>query len=143
MYNEGDSADENGVGYLFGSLKEKKKVITRVAFWRIPRTSNKRNVYLKIGRYKKSDSYTHETLECDGPNSELTLDNDGLNALLDFISENYEPFKRGLKNCIPIGEKFDQKNIKHTRAAFNNPNKQRLLDFIAEKIFSLKAYLLA
>lgn len=123
---------KDGIGYLFGLLKEKKNVITRAAFWRIPRTSNERNVCLKIGRYNKSDGYMPETLECDAPKSELTLDNDELDALLKFISENYEPFKQGLKRYIPIGEEFDQKNVEHVRAIFNNPDKQQLLDFVVK-----------
>ncbi|MBU4480253.1 hypothetical protein KKG48_02310, partial [Patescibacteria group bacterium] len=107
---------KNGISYLLGLLKEKQRVVTRVAFWRIPHKSDKQDICLKVGRYNKSDGFVPETLECDSPKSELTLDNQELDVLLTFISENYEPFKQGVKKYIPIDEKFDQKNIEHIKA---------------------------
>lgn len=123
---------QNGIGYLFGLLKEKQRVITRVAFWRIPHKSDQYEVCMKIGRYNKATGFTPETLEVDSPKSELTLDNDELDALLNFVSENYEPFKKGMKKYIPLDEKFDEKNIEHLKAIFDNPDKEKVLDLILE-----------
>lgn len=123
---------KNGIGYLIGLLKDKPRVITRVVFWRIPHTTGKQDVCLKVGRYKKGDGFVPESLESDSPKSELTLDNEELDMLLNFISENYEPFKAGVKKYIPIDEKFDQKNIEHIRAVFENPDKEKVLDLVIQ-----------
>lgn len=122
---------ENGIEYLFGLLKQKAKTITRVAFWKIPHKTQQGDICLKIGRYNKN-SFAPDTLEVENPKSELTLDNDEFKRLLEFLSENYEPFKRGIKKYIPIDEKFDQKSTEHLKAIFNNPDKQKILDFIAK-----------
>jgi Protein of unknown function (DUF3788) len=85
---------------------------------------------LKIGRYVKTPEQT-ETLECSTPKSELTLDNDEFKALLNFIEENYEPFRQGVKRYLPIDQKFDPKSLAHLKAIFDNPDKNKVLDFIA------------
>jgi 23S rRNA pseudoU1915 N3-methylase RlmH len=128
---------ENGIHYLFGLLKEKAKTVTRAAFWKIPHNdAAQEDICLKIGRYNKN-GFAPESLENTNPKSELTLDNDEFQKLVEFISENYEPFKKGIKKYIPIDEKFDQKSIDHLKAIFDNPDKQKVLDFVANnKILS-------
>lgn len=123
---------EGGIPHLFGLLKEKARTITRVAFWKIHHTnSQQEDICLKIGRYNKN-SFAPETLENINPKSELTLDNEEFQKLLDFLSENYEPFKKGIKKYIPLNEKIDPKSIEHLKAIFDNPDKQKVLDFIAK-----------
>lgn len=123
---------ENGIEYLFGLLKEKAKTVTRAAFWKIPHTNTgKEDICLKVGRYNKN-GFAPDTLENENPKSELTLDNEEFQNLLKFLWENYEPFKKGVKKYIPIDQKFDQKSIEHLRAIFDNPDKQKVLDFIAK-----------
>jgi len=123
---------EGGIEYLFGLLKEKAKTITRAAFWKIPhRTSQEEDICLKIGRYNKN-GFAPDTLEVENPKSELTLDNEEFQKLLEFLSENYEPFKKGVKEYIPIDERFDNQKIKHLKAIFADPDKQKVLDFIAD-----------
>ncbi len=122
----------NGIEYLFGLLKEKAKTVTRVAFWKIPhKNTMQKDIRLKVGRYNKS-GFAPETLENQNPKSELTLDNEEFQRLLVFLSENYEPFKEGVKRYIPINENFDQKSIEHLKAIFDNPDKQIVLDFIVK-----------
>ena len=123
---------KNGIGYLIGLLKEKPRVITRAVFWSIPHNSKKQDVRLQIGRYNKNKGFVPETLECEKPKSKLTLDNEELDSLLTFISENYEPFKKGMKKYIPIDEKFDKENIAHIKAIFENPDKEKILNLITE-----------
>ena len=123
---------QNGIGYLFGLLKEKQRVITRAALWSIPHTTDKADVCLKIGRYGKAEGFTPETLEYENPKSELTLDNEELNSLLTFISENYGPFKDGVKRYIPIDDSFDLKNLEHIKAIFENPDVDKVLDLVIE-----------
>jgi len=121
---------ENGIDHLHGTLKEKANTVTRVTFWKIPHKTPKEDICLKLGRYNKNE-FEPETPEQASPKSELTLDNDEFQQLLEFLSENYEPFKKGVKRYIPIDEKFDQKSTEHLRAIFNNPDRKRILDFIA------------
>jgi hypothetical protein len=121
---------ENGIEYLLGLLKEKANTITRVAFWKIPHNTPQEDICLKLGRYNKI-GFESEILELHNPKSELTLDNDEFQKLLEFLTENYEPFKKGVKKYIPIGEKFDEKSTEHLRALFNNPDKKQILAFIA------------
>lgn len=121
---------EKGIEYLFGLLKEKAKTVTRAAFWKIPHKGSQEDICLKIGRYHK-EGFAPETLEVGNPKSELTLDNEEFQNLLEFLSNNYEPFKHGIKKYIPIDEKFDETSIEHLKAIFDNPDKQKVLDFIA------------
>jgi len=122
---------ENGIEYLFGLLKKKAKTVTRAAFWKIPHKNPQEDICLKIGRYNKN-GFAPETLENTNPKSELTLDNEEFQKLLEFLSDNYEPFKKGVRKYIPLDENFDQKSIKHLKAIFDNPDKQEVLNFIAK-----------
>ena len=123
---------DGGIEYLLELLKEKAKTVTRVAFWKIPhKNSPQEDICLKIGRYNKDD-FAPESLENAKPKSELTLDNEEFQKLLEFLSENYEPFKKGIKEYIPLNEQFDQNSIEHLKAIFDNPDKQIVLDFIAK-----------
>jgi hypothetical protein len=121
---------EKGISYLPSILKNKKQTVTKAVFFKIPHTSNIQDVALKIGRYCKAN-FGLETLENEKPKSELTLDNEELNNLIDFLSDNFEPLKNGVKKYIPIDDTIDFKNTAHLKAIFANPNKNELLDFIA------------
>ncbi|NCP06960.1 MAG: hypothetical protein AUK33_00550 [Flavobacteriaceae bacterium CG2_30_34_30] len=122
---------ENGIEYLFGLLKKKAKTVTRAAFWKIPHKNPQEDICLKIGRYNKN-GFAPETLENTNPKSELILDNEEFQKLLEFLSDNYEPFKKGVRKYIPLDENFDQKSIEHLKAIFDNPDKQEVLNFIAK-----------
>ena len=123
---------EKGVDYLIGILKEKAKTITRAIFWKIHHESSlQEDICLKIGRYNKLN-FTLETLEAENPRSELTLNNEEFQKLIDFLLENYEPFKKGVKEYIPIDEKFDHERIEHLKAIFADPDTQSILKFISE-----------
>lgn len=122
---------QEGIDYLIGLLKEKQQRITRAIFWKIHRSSGEEEISLKIGRYVK-EGFTPEELESNVPKSELTLDNEEFVNLLNFISENYEPFKKGIKKYIPIDDRFDESSIDHIRAFFDNPERQTLLNYIDE-----------
>lgn len=108
---------EGGIEYLIGVLREKTKTITRVIFWKIPHKTKKEDIKLKIGRYSKDD-FSSESLECTNPKSELTLDYIEFQSLLKFLSENYEPFKHGVKKYIPLNKEFDPRSLEHLKAFF-------------------------
>lgn len=122
---------KNGIDYLIKILKDKTRTVTRAVFWKIPHHTQGEDVSLKIGRYTKTHGQP-ETPECGAPKSELTLDNDEFKALLNFIEENYEPFKQGVKQYIAINQKFDPASLAHLKGIFDNPDKKKVLDFIAE-----------
>jgi hypothetical protein len=120
-----------GIDYLAALLKEKKTIFTRAVFWRIPHASGEEDVHLKIGRYKKENGWV-ESLESTSPNSALTLDDEEIKALFEFISQNFKPLKDGVKKYIPLDETFDNANLEHIKALFENPDKNYLLNFISE-----------
>lgn len=119
---------KDGIDYLTNTLKDKAKTITKVWFWKIVHNSGQEEIHLKVGRYKKV--FIGKVLEKSSPKSELTLDDEEFNNLLKFIYENYEPFKCGVRNYIPLDEKFSPEKTEHLKAFFANPDKQKVLDFI-------------
>lgn len=120
---------KGGIDYLATAIKDKPQTITQACFWKIIHTSGQEDINLKIGRYKKIFSLG-KVLEKFDPKSELTLDSEEFQGLIDFISENYQPFKDGAKQYIPVDESFGDKSIENLKAIFDNPNKEELLNFI-------------
>lgn len=120
-----------GIAYLGTVLRERHSVISRAVFWRVPHNSGQETLCLKIGRYKRN-GFDPEQLLVKDPKSELTLDDDELRNLLQFLGDNYEPLRAGASKYISIDEAFNEKNLEHLRAIFRNPNKERLLAFILE-----------
>lgn len=121
----------SGINYLIRIIKEKAQTITRAIFWKIPRELEDDSVCLKIGRYERK-LFNFETLESNNPKSELTLDNEEFTNLIKFISENYEPFKGGVRQYIPLEDGVPVENIEYVRAIFNNPDKKEILKFITD-----------
>lgn len=121
----------SGIGVLSKVLRDLPTVISRAVFWRIPHKSQKEDVRLKVGRYKKpKETYNPEVVETIDPKSELTLDDEEFKNLIDFLQEHYEPFKKGTKAYIPLDNPFAKDNADQLRALFKHPEKQALLDFI-------------
>jgi hypothetical protein len=120
-----------GIDYLASVLREKQRVITRAVFWRVPHKSSAEEIHLKIGRYNR-EGFNRETLYATNPKSELTLDDDEFRNLLQFIGDNYAPFKAGAKRFIPLDDGFDEGSLENLRAIFRNPDKNRLLQFIVD-----------
>ena len=111
----------------------KPTVITRAIFWKIPHNSNKEDIRLKLGRYKKPLNFNEkEELYSLQPKSELTLDQEEFQALIDFLRENYEPFRQGVKAFIPLDKPFEAENAKQIRDLFSLPNIEDLVKFIRD-----------
>ncbi len=124
-------ATEKGIEYLRGVLKKKQSVVTRAVFWRIPHKEEKKeDICLKIGRYKTAGIGV-EMLESETPKSELTLDNEEFEKLIEFLQENYEPFKEGIKQYLPL-ENIRSADVEQIKAIFNRPDKRGLVDFIVK-----------
>src|SRR5687768_14357228 len=116
---------------LIKVLLDKKTVITKAFLWRIPHNSGREDVRLKVGRYKKG-FLGEEQPESVEPKSELTFDNEEFEALVQFLQENYEPFKQGFKAFIPIDRPFTSENADQVRKFFSVPDKTKLVEFIFE-----------
>jgi hypothetical protein len=122
-------------GKLAKTLLNKPRVITRAVFWKIPHNTQREDVRLKIGRYKKPTDFDfdlEEEPESLEPKSELTLDHEEFQALIEFLQQSYEPFKRGIKAFIPLDRPFDSENANQIRALFSLPDKRQLVRFILE-----------
>ena len=91
---------KNGVDYAPRTiLKIKKRVYSKAVLMKIPHHRHEYNdISLKIGRY---NCITDEVAE-DKPKSELTLDNEELNALIKYISEYYTPVSLGCGEYVNI-----------------------------------------
>ena len=93
---------QKGVDYAKPcTLKSKQRVYSQAILMKIshnhPDTSD---ILLKIGRY----NYLLGKPANDKPKSELTLDNDELNALINYISENYTPVNLGSGKYINVND---------------------------------------
>lgn len=112
-------------------LLNKKTVVTRAVFWKIPHDSGVEDIRLKLGRYKRPENLDLEVeLEALQPKSELTLDQEEFQALLSFLKENYEPFRQGVKAFLPLDKPFDPANAEQIRTLFSLPNTQEIVKFI-------------
>ena len=75
-------------------LKEKQRVYSQALLMKIPHDHKEStDISRKIGRY----TFPYGQVVADQPKSELTLDNEELNALISYISDNYTPINLG--NC--------------------------------------------
>lgn len=114
-------------------LRNKPSVVTRAVFWKIPHNSEREDIRLKLGRYKKPAGFDEdESLEILDPKSELTLDQEEFLSLIEFLRLNYEPFRQGVRAFIPLDRPFDTENAQQIRALFSLPGKRELVKFILE-----------
>lgn len=91
---------QKGVDYAKPcTLKSKQRVYSQAMLMKIPHDHpDKTDISLKIGRY----NYPFGRAVNDKPKSELTLDNDELNTLIKYISENYTPVNLGSGEYINV-----------------------------------------
>lgn len=116
---------------LFTVLRDRPQVITRAAFWKIPHNTRDDEVTLKVGRYRKPKDWDEtEEPETLTPKSELTFDNEEFVNLIQFLQNNYEPFKEGVKAFIPLDRPFEKSNADQIKALFSLPDKKQLINFV-------------
>ena len=85
-------------------LKTKSRVYSQAMLMSIPHNSDKTDISLKLGRY----TMPFGNVETQKPKSELTLDNDELNSLLSYISDNYTPINLGSGKYICVSENDEE-----------------------------------
>lgn len=114
-------------------LRNKKTVITRAAFWKVPHHSRPDEIHLKVGRYKKPKGiFDPEAVENIEPKSELTLDGEEFQSLVGFIQDNYEPFKHGAKAFIPLDNPYDISIAQQLKQLLDESEKSEMLSFLLE-----------
>jgi hypothetical protein len=118
----------SGIRHITKVLRDSPRVQSRAVFFGIPHRTTEGDVRLMVGRFDKKTGQPVST----APKSRMTFYTDEFNELLTFISDNYEPFKAGVRNYIPINSKFDPKSLTHVRAVLNDPDKQKVLKLVAE-----------
>lgn len=119
---------------LIKVLKDKKTVITKAFFWKIPHDSDRIDIRLKVGRYKKPDyPFDPEVVESFDPKSEITFDEEEFESLVNFLQENYEPFKQGFKAFIPVDQPFTTENAVQIKKLFSVSDRTNLIKFISNQ----------
>lgn len=120
-------------GQRFTVLKNKKTVITRANFWKVPHNTRDDEIHLKVGRYKKPKNWREpEIIDLDSPRSELTLDGEEFDNLVSFIKDNYEPFKHGTKAFIPIDNPYDPTVAQQMKQLLCQTDKVKMLKYLLE-----------
>jgi hypothetical protein len=114
-------------------IRDKKTVITRVTFWKVPHHTREDEIYLKVGRYKKPKRWIDsEALDTQVPKSELTLDGEEFQNLISFIQDNYEPFRNGTKAFIPLNKPYDISIAHQLKQLLDESDKSEMLRFLLE-----------
>lgn len=123
---------DGGIDYLLSVLKEKPRVVSRAALWRIPhKRPGVEDINLKIGRYNRS-SFNVESPEIAKPRSELTLDNEEFQVLRVFLEENYEPFRAGVRQYVALSKDITTDDAAGIRALFTSPDRKELLRLVSK-----------
>lgn len=90
----------SGVGRVEKVLKRTSTTEVKGIFWQITHNSGEKEVSLKLGRYKK-DTW----IPWSKATNEITLSEDEINLVIDFITNNYRPIKAGESKWLPITNK--------------------------------------
>ena len=129
------SESKNGIAYLLAVLKDKVSIVTKAVLWKIPHNTGIDDVRLKIGRYKKVklfDTNFHvEELENQSPKSELTLESEEFANLIQFLAENYELFRKGIKSYISIDKNTSEQVIGTIKAILESDDRKKIVEFLS------------
>lgn len=120
---------QRGIPYLTATLKQKARVVTEAALWKIRHHSGEEEIHLKLGRYTLIGG---KRPEVDQPKSELTLDSEELKALLEVLEKNLEPFRAGARKWVALDEHLGPEQVEQLKALFASPDKQGLIKFLHE-----------
>ena len=122
----------SNVKNLTERLGETPTLRTVATLRKVAHNTSHEDVRLIIARFKKIGGYQEKPeLESENPKSRVELAHEEFKALLEFIQKNYEPFRQGVKAFLPLDKPFDAENAKQIKALFSQPNKQEIIEFIA------------
>lgn len=119
---------KRGIEYIATVLKEKKTVVTRAIFWRIPHSTRSHAIGLKLGRYKRSDG--GESVDVGDPKSELTLDEDECAQLVEFLQRHHAPLQEGATKYLVLDEGVPEVEIETVRRLFSSPDRESLVELL-------------
>lgn len=106
------------------TLKTKKSAYSQAMLMKIPHEHhNEPDISLKIGRYL----FPFDKVQNEKPKSELTLDNEELNALISCISEYYVPVNLGSGKYINISDDDEELINKFKELVEKNSDTAELL----------------
>lgn len=95
-----------GIDYIRGVLMQKKTVSTQATFWKIPHDTGPGKISLRVGRYKRAAG--QDVPAQTNPKSQLTLEGNELDALIDFIADNYKPLREGARRYMVLDQDSPQ-----------------------------------
>lgn len=90
-------SSSGGIGRIEKILRETSTTQTKALFWQIPHASGKKDVSLKVGRYEKGSWIPFRRATND-----ITLNEEEIDALIDFVSKNFRPVKTGESKWLPV-----------------------------------------
>ena len=122
-----------GIDYLTYKIAENSASFTEIVFWKIPRSSGASEIHLKLGKYHQQHSVPiFDEYSKPSPKCEVTLNANEFDGLVNFLQENYEPFRQGFKQFIALEKEYGLDKIGHLREIFSGSNKSQALDLLVE-----------
>lgn len=123
---------QGGIDYLVAHLRDQPKSATRAILWRIPHNDLEReDIRLKVGRYARQADGT-EKPESITPKSELTLDDEEFRNLIEFLEQDYAPFRAGESKWIAVTEALSKSDVALLRRLFARDDIRQIVDFVLE-----------
>jgi hypothetical protein len=95
-------------------------------FWKIPHTTGRDDISLKLGRYRRTD--TGEEVDVGTPKSELTLEDDEFRVLAEFLANHYEPLREGARRYLVLGDDLANVEVERVRALFGDPDREKVVN---------------
>jgi len=109
------------------TLKLKPRTETKALLYRVPHDdAEKIDLSLRIGRYKRITGVP----DLENPKSALTLDNEEVEALVDYLCETYGPIRDRAQRYIPLGEDLTEGEIDDLRQLFANSDMTSLIELM-------------
>ncbi|MDO8880632.1 MAG: DUF4263 domain-containing protein [Coriobacteriia bacterium] len=109
------------------TLKLKSRTETLAALRRIPhRDSDKQDLSLRLGRFNRVSGKP----DVENPKSALSLDNEELEALIDYLSETYGPLRERAQRYIPLSQDLSEAEIDDLRSLFATSDMDSLIQLM-------------
>jgi len=117
-----------GIDYLTLKLSETPRTVAEAVFWRIPHNTQRDEIRLRIARYAKASGGKAGS----DPKNSITIRENEIENLVEFISSNYAPLKAGERTYIPVEGSIDATVADQLRKIFQNKDKQAILDLVLD-----------
>lgn len=109
------------------TLRVTRRTQTQAHLYRVPHHNEETvDLALRIGRYNR---LTRDP-EVPEPKSALTLDNEELEGLIDYLSEVYGPIRDRSQRYIPLGEDLNDTEIQDLKRLFTESDQSKLVELL-------------